>query len=121
MATALRSHTESVVGMPECRPWNPTWPPRAADLALAETVCRELGLGELLGRMPGGLWQIVGETGWQLSHGERSRLFVARALLQDGDVLVLDESFASLDPETLKQALGCVLERARTLVLIAHP
>ena len=32
--------------------------------------------------MPAGLWQIVGETGWQLSHGERSRLYIARALLE---------------------------------------
>ena len=46
---------------------------------------RELGLGPLLERMPAGLQQMVGETGWQLSHGERSRLFIARALLQDAD------------------------------------
>lgn len=97
------------------------WPPRAEDLRDAEALCRELGLGELLERMPGGLWQVVGETGWQLSHGERSRLYVARALLQDADVVVLDESFAALDPETLRQALPCVLDRARTLLMIAHP
>jgi ABC-type bacteriocin/lantibiotic exporter with double-glycine peptidase domain len=97
------------------------WPPRPEDLRDAEALCRELGLGDLLERMPGGLWQIVGETGWQLSHGERSRLYVARALLQDADVVVLDESFAALDPETLRQALPCVLERAKTLLMIAHP
>ena len=50
------------------------WPPEDGDLAEAEQVCRELGLGELLQRMPSGLQQIVGENGWQLSHGERSRL-----------------------------------------------
>ena len=65
--------------------------------------------------------QMVGETGWQLSHGERSRLFVARALLQDAELVVLDESFAALDPDTLRQALGCVLNRASSLLLIAHP
>ncbi|WP_437620715.1 ATP-binding cassette domain-containing protein [Sorangium sp. So ce1151] len=97
------------------------WPPRPGDLAEAEEICRELGLGELLGRMPGGLEQVVGETGWQLSHGERSRLYIARALLQGAEVVVLDESFAALDPETLEQALRCVLRRARTLVVIAHP
>ncbi|AUX36453.1 MULTISPECIES: ATP-binding cassette domain-containing protein [Sorangium] len=97
------------------------WPPRPDDLAEAEEVCRELGLGELLGRMPAGLEQVVGETGWQLSHGERSRLYIARALLQGAEVVVLDESFAALDPETLEQALRCVLRRARTLVVIAHP
>ncbi|WP_438005487.1 ATP-binding cassette domain-containing protein [Sorangium sp. So ce321] len=97
------------------------WPPMPGDLAEAEEICRELGLGELLGRMPGGLEQVVGETGWQLSHGERSRLYIARALLQGAEVVVLDESFAALDPETLEQALRCVLRRARTLVVIAHP
>ncbi|XXY15659.1 ATP-binding cassette domain-containing protein [Sorangium sp. So ce216] len=97
------------------------WPPRPDDLAEAEEICRELGLGELLGRMPGGLEQAVGETGWQLSHGERSRLYIARALLQGAEVVVLDESFAALDPGTLEQALRCVLRRARTLVVIAHP
>ncbi|WP_437754016.1 ATP-binding cassette domain-containing protein [Sorangium sp. So ce1389] len=97
------------------------WPPRPGDLEEAEEICRELGLGELLGRMPGGLEQVVGETGWQLSHGERSRLYIARALLQGAEVVVLDESFAALDPETLEQALRCVLRRARTLVVIAHP
>lgn len=49
--------------------------------------------------MPSGLQQIVEETGWQLSHGEKSRLFIARALLQRHRVVVLDESLAALDPE----------------------
>ena len=47
--------------------------------------------------------------------------FIVRALLQEADVVILDESFAALDPETLKRALLCVLQRAKTLVLIAHP
>jgi ATP-binding cassette, subfamily B, bacterial len=97
------------------------WPPRPEDLREALEVCIELGLGPLLERMPSGLMQMVGETGWQLSHGERSRVFMARALLQRADVMVLDESFAALDPETLERALGCVLRRAPALVVIAHP
>jgi ATP-binding cassette, subfamily B, bacterial len=97
------------------------WPPRPEDVAEAEAVCRELDLGPLLARMPSGLGQLVGESGWQLSHGERSRLFIARALLQPLAVRVLDESFAALDPETLERALGCVLRRAETLLVIAHP
>ena len=97
------------------------WPPRPEDLAEAEEICRELGLDDLLDRMPAGMQQMVGETGWQLSHGEQSRLFVARALLQQADLIVLDESFAALDPENLEQALRCVLRRAKTLMVIAHP
>src|SRR5205085_4657408 len=97
------------------------WPPRRDDLIEAASVCNELGLGDLLGRMPGGLQQVVGETGWQLSHGERSRLFIARALLQGADLIILDESFAALDPETLRQALHCALSRSATLLVVAHP
>ena len=97
------------------------WPARPEDLEECEAVCRDLGLGELLDRMPAGLNQMVGETGWQLSHGERSRLYIARALLQRADLVLLDESFAALDPENLRRALTCVLNRVQTLVVIAHP
>ena len=97
------------------------WPPSEEDTAEAIQVCEELGLGELIARMPSGLSQIVGESGWQLSHGEQSRLFIARALLQRADLIILDESFAALDPENLERALRCVLNRAASLVVIAHP
>jgi len=97
------------------------WPPRREDVAEAEAVLRELDLGPLLERMPSGLEQLIGESGWQLSHGERSRLFIARSLLQPLDARVLDESFAALDPETLERALACVRRRADTLIVIAHP
>ncbi|RYZ36039.1 MAG: ABC transporter ATP-binding protein [Myxococcaceae bacterium] len=97
------------------------WPADPADLREAETVCQELGLGPLLERMPGGLNEMVGDAGWQLSHGEKSRVFLARALLQDADVIILDESFAALDPDTLGKVMACVDARARTLMLIAHP
>ena len=97
------------------------WPAGPAALAEAQSVCDALGLGELLQRMPAGLHQRIGETGWQLSHGERSRLFLARALLQGAPLTVLDESFAALDPETLARCLRAVQQRTQTLVVIAHP
>lgn len=97
------------------------WPARPEDLVEAEVICRELGLGPLLDRMPMGLYQLVGEQGWRLSHGERSRVYIARALLQNADLVILDESFASLDPENMQIALECVLHRAATLLVIAHP
>ena len=97
------------------------WPPTAQDVEEAEALCRELGLASLLERMPGGLLQMVGESGWQLSHGERSRLYVARALLQGAELVVLDESFAALDPENLLLVMRCVLDRSPSLLLIAHP
>jgi ATP-binding cassette subfamily B protein len=97
------------------------WPPESGDLEEAEAICQELGLSEVIARMPSGFQQMLGESGWQLSHGERSRLFIARTLLQQADLIILDESFGALDPENLSRALNCVLRRARTLVVIAHP
>jgi ATP-binding cassette subfamily B protein len=97
------------------------WPPQPGDLQEAEAICRDLGLGDLLDRMPSGFQQMLGESGWQLSHGERSRLFIARALLQKADLITLDESFGALDPENLYRALRTVLARAQTVLVIAHP
>ena len=96
------------------------WPPSGADVREAGALCGELGLGELLDKMPGSMNQRVGDTGWQLSHGEKSRLFLARALLQGSDLVLLDESFAALDPENLRQALLTARERAPSLVVVAH-
>jgi ATP-binding cassette subfamily B protein len=97
------------------------YPHTAGDTEEALAVCRELGLGNLLERMPAGLNQIVGDTGWRLSQGERGRIFLARALLQKADVVVLDECLAALDPENLRQCLECVMRRSPTLIVIAHP
>jgi ATP-binding cassette, subfamily B, bacterial len=97
------------------------WPPSEEDMREAEEVCRELGLGPLIERMPSGMQQMVGETGWQLSQGERSRVFLARALLQGARVVILDESLAALDPENLRRSLECAQRRAGTLVVVAHP
>jgi ATP-binding cassette subfamily B protein len=51
------------------------YPHSSEDLEEAKELCHELGLGTLVERMPAGLDQIVGETGWQLSQGERGRVF----------------------------------------------
>lgn len=97
------------------------WPPEAEDMVAAGEICEELGLSDLLARMPSGWQQLVGENGWQLSHGERSRVFIARALLQKADMVIMDESFGALDPENLYFALDCARRRAATLLVIAHP
>jgi ATP-binding cassette subfamily B protein len=96
------------------------WPPSDADIVELEQICKELGLESLLRRMPAGIQQMVGDSGWQLSHGERARVCVARALAQQADVRVLDESFAALDPETLDLVLACILRRSETLLVVSH-
>lgn len=87
----------------------------------AKKLCEELGLGDLIRRMPAGMLQMVGETGWQLSHGERSRLYIARALLQGKGLIILDESFGALDPDTLERCLACTMKHSKSLLVIAHP
>lgn len=96
------------------------WPPSPADLEEAAQLCRLLGLGPLLQHMPGGLQQQVGESGWPLSHGERSRVLLARTMLQQADVWILDECFSALDPHTLERCLRVVLARAPTLIVLEH-
>ena len=96
------------------------WPPSPQDLRDADALCREFGLDGLLARMPGGLMQAVGETGWQLSHGEKSRIFLARSLLAEPDILVADEPLAALDPKSLRQCLRSLVDRNLAVVLIAH-
>jgi ATP-binding cassette subfamily B protein len=75
----------------------------------------------LIDRMPAGMMQAIGETGWRLSHGERSRVFLARALLQKSEFLILDETFGALDPETLRLALQFTLATDRAIAVVAHP
>jgi ABC-type multidrug transport system fused ATPase/permease subunit len=97
------------------------WPTSAEMREKARVICGELGLEDLVSRMPAGLDEMIGETGWQLSHGEKSRLFIARTLLQGVELAILDESFASLDPETMRVAVRCVLEHTPTVVVVSHP
>jgi len=96
------------------------WPPASGDLAEAEAVCRELGLGPLLERLPAGLEQRIGEAGWQLSDGEASRVCLARSLLQAPEVVILDESLGALDAETRVRVVEVARRWVGTLVLIAH-
>jgi ATP-binding cassette, subfamily B, bacterial len=96
------------------------WPPSPEDISEAKAVTTALGLGPLLARMPAGLHQHVGDTGWQLSHGEKSRVYLARALLQRANLLVLDETFGALDPENLAQCMSVVLDRAESLAVVTH-
>ncbi|WP_141330210.1 ABC transporter ATP-binding protein [Myxococcus sp. AB025B] len=97
------------------------WPTSPELRAKAAALCKELGLDELIAKMPAGLEEMIGETGWQLSHGEKSRLYIARTLLQGVELVILDESFASLDPETMRVAQRCVLNHAKALVVVSHP
>jgi len=72
--------------------------------------------------LPGGLAARVGERGVQLSGGQRQRLAIARALLRDPRVLILDEATSALDAESeaLVQEALARLQSGRTTLVIAH-
>ena len=92
-----------------------------SDRELAQ-VCAELGLNELLAKLPNGLETELRERGGNLSSGERQLLAVARVAIRKPTVLVMDEATAFMDPSTeatLRADLDRLLQK-RTAIVIAH-
>lgn len=95
--------------------------PDASDWEV-EQVLRRARIWEWVSRLPDGLDTLVGEEGRELSGGQRQRIVLARALLADAPVLVLDEPTAHLDPGTATELMRDVFAAAgeRTVLLITH-
>jgi len=95
--------------------------PDATDGDLARAL-EQAQLADFVRDLPEGLDTWVGEHGLRLSGGERQRLAIARALLKDAPLLILDEATANLDPLTERAVLDALdaLMRGRTVLLITH-
>lgn len=95
---------------------------RSASPAEIDRVARMIGNGDWIGSLPNGLDTEVGERGSSLSMGQRQLVALARVLMQDPSIFILDEATASVDPLTealIQEGLDVVLEN-RTSIVIAH-
>jgi ATP-binding cassette subfamily B protein len=91
-------------------------------MAEIESAARAANAHAFITRLPQGYNTVVGERGATLSGGERQRISIARALLVDPRILILDEATSSVDAETeadIQQALDNLV-RGRTTLVIAH-
>lgn len=96
--------------------------PEASDEEI-EAACRKANCEDFIGKMQNGYDTKIGENGNALSGGERQRLSIARAILKDSPILLLDEATASLDIENelaVKQGIYNLLTKEKTVVMIAH-
>ena len=73
-------------------------------------------------KLPQGYETIIGESGGTLSGGERQRLSIARAMMKDAPIIILDEATANVDPENEKELMEAVgeLTQEKTVIMIAH-
>ena len=83
---------------------------------------RQAQCGDILEKLPQGLDTVIGTEGTYLSGGEAQRIALARAILKDAPIVILDEATASVDPENehlIQQALSA-LTKGKTILTIAH-
>jgi ATP-binding cassette subfamily B protein len=93
-----------------------------ADQADVERAARLAGAHEFVMRLPEGYATVIGERGFSLSGGQRQRIAIARAILADPRVLVLDDATSAVDPSKeheIRDAMATVME-GRTTIVIAH-
>lgn len=95
--------------------------PGATDAEVLDAA-RQAGVAEIIARLPQGLATPVGEGGARLSGGERQRIAIARALIKDAPILLVDEATAALDAENQAAIAGALarLRGKRTVIVIAH-
>lgn len=95
--------------------------PDATDLEIAQAA-KDACCHDFIMALPNGYDTMIGEGGSSLSGGEKQRISIARAILKNAPIVILDEATASVDPENehFIQAAISVLTRGKTLIIIAH-
>ena len=84
-------------------------------------ACKRSGIYNLIERLPKGIDSLVGENGSKLSGGEKQRIAIARSLINDTQILILDESTSALDNETAYNLESSLLELDDlTLIVVTH-
>ena len=84
-------------------------------------ACKRSGIYNLIERLPNGIDSLVGENGSKLSGGEKQRIAIARSLINDTQILILDESTSALDNETTYNLESSLLELDDlTLIVVTH-
>ena len=73
-------------------------------------------------KLPQGYDTVIGEAGGSLSGGERQRLSIARAMMKNAPIIILDEATANVDPENEKELMEAIdeLTQEKTVIMIAH-
>jgi len=87
-----------------------------------EEVCAITGADKVVHRLPDGFATKIGEYGGELSRGEKQRITLARALLKDARILILDEATASIDAGSAREIMERLFERMgdRTIIMVTH-
>ena len=77
---------------------------------------------DFIRKLPHGYETVIGEAGGTLSGGERQRISIARAMMKDASIIILDEATANVDPENEKELMEAIqaLTREKTVIMIAH-
>ena len=77
---------------------------------------------DFISKLPNGYDTVIGEGGATLSGGEKQRISIARAIMKDAPIVILDEATANVDPENEKELMDAVdaLTKEKTIIMIAH-
>jgi len=86
------------------------------------TVAKKACCHDFITQLPKGYDTVIGESGGSISGGEKHRISIARSLIKDASIIILDEATANVDPENEKQLQMAIeeLTKNKTIIMIAH-